>query len=145
MSGIHAKIFAGSDGIRIRDLNSLNGTQVNGTRIVESALRAGDQIKIGRATILVTGTPGQGLFDESTQEIPAPTALDLLDKPWSSADHYSAQTVKIHLDELRLDRGQKLQENDYILLLRDADRGDEAGPLEMRAQATRSQNAEGIQ
>ncbi|MCZ6739594.1 MAG: hypothetical protein O7C01_07460 [Actinobacteria bacterium] len=27
---------------------------------------------------------------------------------------------------------------DYILLLRDADRGDEAGPLEMRAQAIRT-------
>ena len=108
MSGIHAKIFSGADGIRIRDLNSLNGTQVNGTRIVESLLRNGDRIKIGRATILVSGSPSMDFTEDSTQELTF-TADDR---------RQSAQTVKIHLDELRQDRGLDLEEDHYILLLR---------------------------
>lgn len=108
MSGIHAKIFSGSDGIRIRDLNSLNGTQVNGSRIVESLLRHGDQIRIGRATILVSGSPRSDSTDDSTEEV----VFSVDDR------RQSAQTLTISLDELRLDRGVDLQEDHYILLLR---------------------------
>lgn len=108
MSGIHAKIFSGADGLRIRDLNSLNGTQVNGSRIVESVLRNGDRIKIGRATILVSGSPDSDVTEDSTQEL----SLTAEDR------RQSAQTVKIHLDELRHDRALDIQEDHYILLLR---------------------------
>ena len=108
MSGIHAKIFAAPDGIRIRDLNSLNGTQVNGTRIVESLLRNGDRIKIGRATILVSGPPASSFLEDSTQELTLTP----------EERRQSAQTLKIHLDELRQDKGLELEEDHYILLLR---------------------------
>ncbi len=108
MSGIHAKIFSGNDGIRIRDLNSLNGTQVNGGRVVESLLHDGDQIRIGRATILVSGAPAADLTDDSTQEV----------EIGSTERRQIAQTLKIHLDELRLGRGRDLEEDHYILLLR---------------------------
>jgi len=108
MSGIHAKIFSGNDGIRIRDLNSLNGTRVNGHRIVESLLHHGDQIKIGKVTILVAGSPTASFADDSTEEI----ALPVGDR------HQSAQTLKIHLDELRQDRSLDFAEDHYILLLR---------------------------
>ena len=108
MSGIHAKIFNGNDGIRIRDLNSLNGTQVNGQRVVETLLNDGDQIKIGRSTILVSGSPSSGFADDSTQEVAITEA----------EQHRTGQTLKIHLDELRQDRGIDLAEDHYILLLR---------------------------
>ncbi|MCP3959616.1 MAG: FHA domain-containing protein [bacterium] len=107
MSGIHAKIFAGVDGIRIRDLNSLNGTQINGSKIVESRLRSGDQIKIGRATIVVSGS-GADFFDDSTEEV------SVTGEDWRQ----SAQTLKIHLDELRQAYGANLDEDHHILLLR---------------------------
>ncbi len=107
-SGIHAKIFAGMDGIRIRDLNSLNGTKVNGQRVVESLLQDADQIKIGRTTILVSGSLSSNSSDDSTEEV----AFGVEER------RLSAQTLKIHLDELRPDGAVPLQEDHYILLLR---------------------------
>ena len=108
MSGIHAKIFNGNDGIRIRDLNSLNGTRVNGHRVVESLLHHGDQINIGKVTILVAGSPTSSFADDSTEEISFPV----------EDRQQSAQTLKIHLDELRRDRSLDFAEDHYILLLR---------------------------
>ena len=105
-SGIHAKIFAGTDGLRIRDLNSLNGTRVNGRRIVEALLQDSDRIKIGRVTILVSGSLSD-TTDDSTQEL----AL-------TEGRRQSAQTLKIRLDELRQDSAIPFEEDHYILLLR---------------------------
>ncbi len=118
MSGIHAKIFAGTDGIRIRDLNSLNGTQVNGTRIIESLLRDGDRVKIGRATILVSGPAAAGFGDDSTQEVAAPHDVSSVVNIAQDNSLQSAQTLTINLDELRQDPGLQLAEDHYILLLR---------------------------
>lgn len=107
-SGIHAKIFAGMDGIRIRDLNSLNGTKVNGHRIVESLLQSGDRIKIGRSTILVSGSLSSSAADDSTEEV----------EFGAEERRQSAQTLTIHLDQLRQDSAIPLQEDHHILLLR---------------------------
>lgn len=41
--------------ITVRDLNSLNGTYVNGTRVEESVLRSGDEIQIGKFKIAFWG------------------------------------------------------------------------------------------
>jgi pSer/pThr/pTyr-binding forkhead associated (FHA) protein len=34
--------------VTVRDLNSLNGTYVNGSRVDEVALRTGDEVQIGK-------------------------------------------------------------------------------------------------
>ncbi len=44
----HAKIVVGEDGVRILDMKSKNGTQVNGVPIVEAPLRDGDRILLGK-------------------------------------------------------------------------------------------------
>ena len=44
----HAHIFWDRDGITLKDLNSSNGTQVNGSTISEHPLRDGDRIRIGK-------------------------------------------------------------------------------------------------
>lgn len=44
----HAQIFWDRDGITLKDLNSSNGTQVNGSTISEHPLRDGDRIRIGK-------------------------------------------------------------------------------------------------
>ena len=110
MSGLHAKIFSASDGLRIRDLDSLNGTQINGVRVVESLLYPGDQIKIGRAMIVVSGTTGTTAV-ESRPELP-PTPDD---------NKLTTQTVKISLDRLRATTGagtgKKLEEDEHLRLL----------------------------
>jgi adenylate cyclase len=44
----HAKIVVGEDGVRIVDLKSKNGTQVNGVPVVEAPLKDGDRILLGQ-------------------------------------------------------------------------------------------------
>ena len=48
----HAEIYAREGALRIRDLKSTHGTQVNGSRIEDESLEAGDRIQIG-LTVLV--------------------------------------------------------------------------------------------
>lgn len=108
MSGIHAKIFQAADGVRIRDLDSLNGTQVNGVRIVEHLLRPGDQIKIGRAMIVVSG---------ATDAPSSPLADVRGSLPDLDGSQLSSQTVKIHLDRLRPSAGERLDEDEHLRLL----------------------------
>ena len=52
ISRIHARIFPHNEEFIIEDLNSTNGTYVNGVRINRCILRHNDLIRIGDATIL---------------------------------------------------------------------------------------------
>src|SRR5687767_14142851 len=47
----HAKIVVDDDGVRIMDLKSKNGTQVNGVPIVEAPHSDGDRILLGKFQI----------------------------------------------------------------------------------------------
>src|SRR5439155_11990543 len=47
----HAKLIVDEDGVRIQDLKSKNGTQVNGVPIVEARLKDGDRILLGKFQI----------------------------------------------------------------------------------------------
>lgn len=51
VSSRHAEITAGSEGFRIRDLGSANGTRVNGRAVDESELYLGDEIALGGVRI----------------------------------------------------------------------------------------------
>ena len=49
----HARIAVSGDTIRIKDLDSPSGTYVNGTRVSAESLGQGDEIRIGRARLMV--------------------------------------------------------------------------------------------
>ncbi len=129
MSGTHAQIYAGGDGLHIRDLESLNGTHVNGQRIVETELQPGDEIRIGRVTIVAAGPARQGSssgsMPDGTLKVPRPVAENVgSDRTRYSHDGssgsssqrvHNTQTIKVSLDELS---SESLQEDDHILLLR---------------------------
>lgn len=100
MSAVHAKIFPASDGIRIRDLESLNGTQVNGRRITEKLLRPGDKIRIGRVMIVVSGPARDATATSVRRE---------------DRQVITTQTLKVSLEDLSTER---LEEDHHILLLR---------------------------
>jgi signal transduction histidine kinase len=51
----HAEIRQGDDGCSISDLNSSNGTFVNGQRVRQHKLQSGDQIQMGGTLMLYTG------------------------------------------------------------------------------------------
>ena len=52
VSGQHAKIFFETDKFVLEDLNSLNGTFVNNQRTRKTSLKHGDQVVIGKHTLL---------------------------------------------------------------------------------------------
>jgi pSer/pThr/pTyr-binding forkhead associated (FHA) protein len=56
VSGHHARIFKMEDWFLIEDLNSLNGTFVNGKMIQESPLKNGDEILIGKHVLKFIST-----------------------------------------------------------------------------------------
>jgi len=49
----HAEIYERDGTIRIRDLKSTHGTQVNGQRIDDKNLASGDRIQVGRTALVV--------------------------------------------------------------------------------------------
>lgn len=108
MSGIHAEIVPSHEGsVRIRDLQSLNGTQLNGVRVVESVVQVGDQIQIGRARIVVS-SPDSVVIRRGTEQHDTDTSIEL-----------GSQTLKIRLDRLRDGRAEILEEDRRLVLMRD--------------------------
>ncbi len=106
MSARHAELVPIGSRVSIRDLESLNGTLLNGVRVVESMLRPGDQIEIGLVRIEVS--------------VPSHSRTHSVFTPTSEEEEFVAgQTVKIELDQLRCDRGEDLDEDERILYLRD--------------------------
>ncbi len=66
VSGFHAKIFRDPEGYSIEDLNSLNGTFINGQRVGKSLLNNGDVVLIGVHTLEVVAEPRKGM--DSTKD-----------------------------------------------------------------------------
>jgi adenylate cyclase len=61
----HAKIVVGEDGVRIIDLKSKNGTQVNGVPVVEAPLKDGDKILLGKLPLTFSKSlEGKVVLDE---------------------------------------------------------------------------------
>lgn len=106
MSARHAEMRPVGSRVSIRDLNSLNGTLLNGVRVVESMLRPGDQVEIGLVRIEIS-VPSHS----QTHNVLASSSSE-------DEDFASGQTVKIQLDRLRQNRDD-LDEDERILHLRD--------------------------
>ena len=52
-SADHAELRWEKGEFRIRDMGSTNGTQLNGSQVTEYAVQDGDQIRIGRTTMML--------------------------------------------------------------------------------------------
>jgi len=95
----HAELFCDPFGRWwVRDLGSLNGTKVNGVRVTERAITAGDQVEIGGFTLRLrrAGASAGAPCVESTQSVVVTdeqagsvTALAQLKAPMVSAAHLS--------------------------------------------------------
>lgn len=58
VSRVHCRLTSTNDGrLQIEDLDSTNGTFVNGKKISRAELKAGDEIGIGRVTLRVHCAP----------------------------------------------------------------------------------------
>lgn len=54
VSRIHCRITAGAAELEVLDLESTNGTFVNGERVARAALREGDRLGVGRVELVVS-------------------------------------------------------------------------------------------
>ena len=54
VSRVHCQLTAGADTLEVKDLDSTNGTFVNGKRVTVSPLRGGDTLSIGRVNLKVS-------------------------------------------------------------------------------------------
>lgn len=71
----HAELVRSGDVFLLRDLNSSNGTFVNGKPVKERQLSTGDQIQLGRTLLLFTGVKeDSSLHDSHVDIIPAADA-----------------------------------------------------------------------
>ena len=53
MSGVHFAVHCNVDGCQLRDLDSSNGTRLNGERVSDAPLRDGDMIEAGETCFAV--------------------------------------------------------------------------------------------
>jgi pSer/pThr/pTyr-binding forkhead associated (FHA) protein len=58
VSRIHCRLAAGAGEIEAVDLQSTNGTYVNGQRVERGTLKHGDRLRIGAVELLVMNVPG---------------------------------------------------------------------------------------
>ena len=71
----HAMFVLDGNDYKVRDLNSTNGTRVNGMRIVETRLTHGDQVRVGSVEIRYEGD-----LKKSSQPLPpSQSGVDLAD------------------------------------------------------------------
>jgi len=56
VSRLHCQLSATDESIQVKDLDSTNGTFVNGTRVSTATLRTGDVLKVGRVDLTVYKT-----------------------------------------------------------------------------------------
>ena len=54
VSRLHCQLTAGATELQVLDLQSTNGTFVNGQRVTEAHLKAGDKLGVGRVELVVT-------------------------------------------------------------------------------------------
>lgn len=74
----HVEILVEEDGVTIRDLNSSNGTTVNGRRVTEEELEPGDQIQVGTVvfTIQIDGEPSEAEMVKIPSKLVGPSHHD---------------------------------------------------------------------
>jgi pSer/pThr/pTyr-binding forkhead associated (FHA) protein len=54
VSRLHCRLTAGATELQVVDLESTNGTFVNGQRVAQASLKEGDRLGVGRVELVVT-------------------------------------------------------------------------------------------
>jgi len=54
VSRLHCRVSAGATELQVDDLESTNGTFVNGQRVKQSSLKEGDRLGVGRVELVVS-------------------------------------------------------------------------------------------
>ena len=70
VSRVHCQIILTEEGCKLTDLQSTNGTFVNGLRVTESDLKMGDEIRLGTTLLRLeeSDAAGRAITDTSIME-----------------------------------------------------------------------------
>jgi pSer/pThr/pTyr-binding forkhead associated (FHA) protein len=74
MSSLHFAIDYGEKGCRLLDLQSSNGTFLNGARVKEATLANGDEIRAGNTVFVIRMLPDEALLGEPPKPEPLPAS-----------------------------------------------------------------------
>jgi pSer/pThr/pTyr-binding forkhead associated (FHA) protein len=94
----HARLVPEAEGWRIVDLDSTNGTHVNGLRVRSTLLRDGDSVRIGATVTLRFATSGPSLSDADRRRRalapadPAPSLTRVLSRERASEETLGRET-----------------------------------------------------
>ena len=127
VSGRHARVVLEQGYYEVEDMSSLNGTFLNSQRIRRSSLKDGDQIVIGKHTLIFQDDGGKPLLEEETAEATQPLSKiektfvldtkgrrEFLAKATAIASEESAAETKDKIGCLTVLRG-KTDQREYIL------------------------------
>lgn len=105
ISGEHGEILREGNKYRYRDLDSTNGSLLNGETVTESPLKAGDIITLGAIDITIEGD------DIEPGSAPAPLHDDTLNVPPSSSARASS------VDQMAQFNNQKSKKSAWVIVL----------------------------
>jgi pSer/pThr/pTyr-binding forkhead associated (FHA) protein len=97
----HCQLSQNNEALKIRDFDSRNGTFLNGERIKEATVRAGDYIKIGPLTFLlqIDGEPKETVPPQQRAK-PTPPPKAPADEPSGSFPELEIEGSDSFLAEL---------------------------------------------
>jgi pSer/pThr/pTyr-binding forkhead associated (FHA) protein len=58
VSRLHCQLTAGATELQVHDLDSTNGTFVNGRRVTDASLKEGDRLGVGRVEFVISRAAG---------------------------------------------------------------------------------------
>ena len=103
VSSHHAEIILKGNDVVIKDLNSTNGTFINGEKITEAVLKPGQTLKFGQVELRLEGKDGAGAPAAGTKGAPAAASA----APAQKKTQMSGQTSRIQRGGVKLDEFQE--------------------------------------
>jgi pSer/pThr/pTyr-binding forkhead associated (FHA) protein len=94
----HCQLSQNNEAVKIRDLDSKGGTFLNGNRISEATVQAGDYITIGPLTFLlqINGEPAKIVPPQQTK---TPPAQKKTPEPKAPLDDLSGSFPELEIDD----------------------------------------------
>lgn len=103
VSSHHAEIILKGSDVLIKDLNSTNGTFINGEKITEAVLKPGQTLKFGQVELRLEGKDGAGAPAAAAKGAPAAAPAAAAQKK----TQMSGQTSRIQRGGVKLDEFQE--------------------------------------
>lgn len=107
VSSHHAEIILRGNDVVIKDLNSTNGTFINGEKISEAVLKPGQTLKFGQVELRLEGKDGAGTPTAGTKGPPAQSKAPA--SPSAGQKQPTSQTSRIPRGGVKLDEFQGKQ------------------------------------